>query len=826
MTLFSASAASADRDLRQTFRVYDSRSSSSLPFAQSHRRLLLPKMPGEPALKRPRLKGMPVAVAAAPAAVEGTSAPVELPKSCGDSALSIHKCAFIPVPAAGITALASSPDGSLAALARSGGSLELLSSLGPTGSRWTLCSALAAPPLSASPADISSLAFQSLPHTSLWVARMDGTVALLPISQDGLPPVSDSASALSLGGGAVWALAPNPTDPNTVAAACDDGSVRIVEEDPEGGGLAVVRVCGKTDARVLCVDWSRRAGIVCGDSAGGVRWVNPATGRVIGRGVLRGRRVWDLCFAKAGKEVVCGDSRGRVSVWDSATCTVSEELLVDGMNGDVLSVVSSLSVDAGETVLLGSASGAVGGIMAAPNAQPGDPWAPLRARRLHTHDVRALTLLGSTTGTDSRNRGHHLRADAGPSFLSGGLDATMCAFHLSTLLKDSQPSRVRPLDACGGPAAQPAVQFVARQAALVARYSDHVDVWRLFPRDRSPALLFRISVAASLGPTICAVAVSSSIRLVAISSASSARIYSIVPADKKKPLRNRTLESSNDVVPFSGKIRSALAASDPILAALVGSPDMVFAGKDPVLIAISRDRQSIVACSGLQAPLDVEQSDDDVGVAATRWGMFEHLGCARGTNRIVRLASSPATASRFAVSDSSGLVSVIDVGDDGGEDGQCAPVPVASHRVSSPVVAMGFSPDGSRLAITCTSGSIFVLTVQCKTLWTLRHVPAKVASLATCVSFSPSGKAIVLSGSNKCFIATVDVPSIPVGSASHFSKAAVTGESSPGLHDLGRHENVIATCVLGKDRLAIVYRPWDLVSKSLPSAIPRKVFGA
>jgi WD40 repeat protein len=763
-------------------------------------------MPGEPAQKRPRRSG----VAAAPVGdvTAAVSAERSGPKPAMSS-ISLQKCAFIPVPAAGITALASSPSGLHVALARSGGSLELLSPSGPTASRWIPSSLMPAPAPSASPAEISSLAFQPLPGASLWVARMDGTVSLLAISQAGLPSSVSSSRTIALGGGSVWALAVHPTDPNTVAAACDDGSVRIVEDGPSSGGLAVIRVCGKTDARVLCVDWTPRGGIVCGDSGGGVRWVDPASGRVVGRGVLRGRRVWSLCFAKSGKEVVCGDSRGRVSVWNSASCTVSDELTVENMDGDVMAVASTLSVAAGETVLVGSVSGAIGGIMAAPNARPGDPWAPLRARRLHTHDVRALARVCSSTTVDSTKKS--------PTFVSGGLDATMCGFGMSTLLKDAHPTRMRPLALSGGPSAQPTVQFVARQGAVVARHPNHVDVWRLYPHSRPPAHLFRLSLAGSLGPTISAVAVSSSLRLVAVSAAGAARLYSITPV--VKDAKNRRVHHSA-ASPFAGKIRTTLAASDPILMALIGSPDMVFAGKNPVLIAISQDRTSIVAITGLQAPTDLEDSDNDMGVAATRWGMCEHLGCARGTARLVRLVASPAVAGRFAVSDSAGLVSVIDVGDDGGEDGQCAPVPIASHRVRGLVMAMGFSADGSRLVMTTSTGAMFVADLVSKQVLTLNHVPAKVACAATSLSFSPDSTSVVLSGGDTCYVVGLEVPCATSYEQNDVEKPA------PSSHDLGRHENIIGSCVLGKNRLALVHRPWNLVAQSLPSMMPRKVFGA
>jgi hypothetical protein len=68
--------------------------------------------------------------------------------------------------------------------------------------------------------------------------------------------------------------------------------------------------------------------VVCGDAGGGLRWLNAVTDRLAGRGVLRKTNIWCASFAKNGREVVCCDSLGRVSVWDCANFTISEEVRV------------------------------------------------------------------------------------------------------------------------------------------------------------------------------------------------------------------------------------------------------------------------------------------------------------------------------------------------------------------------------------------------------------------------------------------------------------------------------------------------------------------
>jgi hypothetical protein len=91
------------------------------------------------------------------------------------------------------------------------------------------------------------------------------------------------------------------------------------------------------------------------------------------------------------------------------------------MAGDTWSVAGEKNIDSsrGEVVLLGSARGAIGGLMAAAGAHPGDPWGLLRGRKVLTHDVRALIR------HDARRNDSEYGLVRAQRFIAGSLDATI-----------------------------------------------------------------------------------------------------------------------------------------------------------------------------------------------------------------------------------------------------------------------------------------------------------------------------------------------------------------------------------------------------------------
>jgi WD40 repeat protein len=723
----------------------------------------------------------------------------------------VHKCSFVETAVHGVTALAVAPSGRAFAVARSGGRIELhVDSLG-----WDCADQVG----DGSDEDVLALAFCA--DLFLWVGRMSGGLELYEVKQCGLRKVC----TLHLGGGAVWGLCVSPEDYGVVAAACDDGCVKIIEVDGErynhDDGMPrdelayVIRSCGKTAKRILCLDWCGDV-IVCGDAGGGLRWLNAVTGRVMGRGVLRGAKIWCVCFAKNGREAICGDSLGRVSVWDCATHTVCEEMHIEGMNGDVLSVAGEKNADSGsgETVLLGSASGAIGGLMAAPGAGAGDPWAPLRARKVHSHDVRSLVRL------------EYFEAVSGPGsarcrrFLAGSMDATVSEFGLGALLKDSRVKRLRPFCGLG---TQPPVQFIGRTGGILTRYHDRVDLWSL-SSDNPPVLTVRLALQ-SLGGGIRSCAASSNQRIIAVASSSMARIFVMDPVrtDVNAELADRSGTSSARESAMYERgatvVRPLGAVYSSLLTGLAGSRDMTIFGRRRTLclLAITACGRSLFVGDGIPFS-DDSQEEKTTNLRTGRWGMKNHLGCDVDTDRLLRIAISSSRRRLFAVSDSSGHVAVFDMDANGGSsDILSPPHNVRRFNADGLTTAMAFADNNSVLAVALSAGEVALLDLLTGST-TKIHVPDWVKQPTTCISLSPDLNSIVMSGGHHCIIASTGKhqPKKPIGQSD---------QSCDMCHDLGWYDNLQGTFIFGSQRMALVHRPWNLVTSTLPDVIPRKVYG-
>jgi WD40 repeat protein len=729
----------------------------------------------------------------------------------------VHKCGFVEWTVHGVTALASAPSGKVFAVARSGGRLELrVDELS-----WE-CSSLIG---NGSEGEVSSLAFCL--DSYLWVGRMNGLLQLYQVCQNGLR----IACTIHIGGGAVWGLCVSPEDSDSLAVACDDGFVRIVQVDRERYGhdeamprdeLAyIVRSCEKTAKRILCLDWCGDV-VVCGDAGGGLRWLNATTGRVVGRGVLRKAKIWCASFAKNGREVVCGDSRGRVSVWDCTTFTISEEMRIEGMDGDIWSVAGEKNIvdNRSEVVLLGSASGAIGGLMAAPGARPGDPWAPLRGRKMHTHDIRALV------------RHNAPRCDS-PSelvrtqrFIAGSLDATISEFGLGALLKDARIKRMRPF---AGPGVQPAVQFDGRTGSVLARHQNRVDLWSI-SAERPPLLTIRLGLP-SLAGEIRSCTASSNQRVIAVASADVARIFlldrahqdshQVVSGHSEHPLT--PTQGNSGFEARIGKVRPLGTKFAKLLSGISGSPDMAILGRrrSLCLVAITADARSLFVGFGL--PFNVESMDLlPVAVKTLRWRIVEDLGCDSQTDRLIRIVISTGRRRLFAVSDSSGLVTVIDLDGPGckAEDSVSSlPHIVARFKTGGLITAMAFADDNSRLAIAWSTNNAVFLDLSNSNITKL-HIPEWVKQPTTCISISADVKSVVFSGGHHCVIS----------SAETVEQEAQVSDNEPGesrevCHDLGWQDSLLGTCILGRQRIVLMHRPWSLVASTLPDTVPRKVYG-
>lgn len=605
------------------------------------------------------------------------------------------------------------------------------------------------------------------------------------------------------GGGAVWDIA-MPRVPCSssisVALACDDGCVRFVAIDsafvshvasdsgevialPTDPAHYVVTSSEMTKARVLSVAWvvmnrneeqeeeeKGRECIVCGDAEGGLRWIDPRTGRLYGRGKvasLRGQHamIWTVRFTREGRNVVCGDSRGMVTVWASDTNTLVQELQIEGMKG---AIWTSTVVDEGadiETVFFGCAGGGVGGLRSPAVGAKDELWVPLRACHFHTHDVR---------GMDSFPNG---------VVVSGSFDARMCVFTSREFVEKLKIQWVLPYPSCVG---QPPVQFCRKSRLLLSRRRKGIDIWSIPERDQTPLLKLRMKLR-SLGSDLVACAISDDARFLSASDVDSFRLYLIWDGD------GELLDSAT-----FGKVR-LLDVGDGVESLLKGALDMRFCGEK--LVCITRGREQVVLYeNGVLQEYSLKQ----IGSV----GRFvERITCSE---------------QGVAVCDSRGELFFAAVRQDPLKE--CSTllwtkIFSQSGKVRR-VTALAFSPSGAKIAIaTCD------MNVHFKSLAGTEHGNegriGPFRGVITSLSFSAREKSLVVSGESFCCITPVERQGLK--KRKHDDDGE--GKTCSAIFTLGMRDSILGSCAMDSSRLVVIRRPWNLVQSSLPEAIPKKPFG-
>lgn len=282
-----------------------------------------------------------------------------------------------------------------------------------------------------------------------------GTARLFSAGLDGrvtewCPPTrAPAAPPADIGGGAVWGLAPDPAG-TRLAAACDDGGIRILAPGPAGAGQgpALVRALPRTPGRALCVAWHPSgASLACGTSEGAVHVWDVGSGREVlridaggsastaGGAGAEATPVWCVAVLADGT-LATGDAAGAVRLWCGAT-GAQVAAFPAAHAADVLALVAvpPPSLSAPLELFSAGADGGVASFRAAPPPHPSaavpasasappPAWVAGPAKRPHTHDVRCLTLIPGRKAGGGRGRKDGGGGGASPPLLaSGGNDA-------------------------------------------------------------------------------------------------------------------------------------------------------------------------------------------------------------------------------------------------------------------------------------------------------------------------------------------------------------------------------------------------------------------
>ncbi|GLC46942.1 hypothetical protein PLESTB_001544800 [Pleodorina starrii] len=412
----------------------------------------------------------------APAADEGAGPG---PGSTASGIVALHRSRMFEWKPLAVVAIAPCPGAPLFAVGYESGSLEL----------WDMLQLVCIQTVVGPSLEITSLAWARDSVTNTWrtfAAFLDGTVAEVLWRQAAVAHSSDSY------GGVVWALAASPVSvvkpgfSHTLAAACDDGSVRLFGCEGGEPGLVPERVLARLEGRLLCAAWhAGGTALAVAGSSGNIHVLDAVTGRerlriTAAASTARPVTVWRLLFLPDGT-LVSGDSDGAVQMWDSRFGTLLHrftqhraDVLAMAATGDGATVFAA-GVDS--QVAMFCRTGGGGG--AAASAQP-EAWVYTHYKRPHTHDVRALALL---TLPDGGGKGSIL--------LSGGVDAQLMAYPAKTFLQE-HPHRLckvpqRPMCHVAVPPPPPLAEAAPTLPRLLVAQNDTLDVWQLAAAAAPPA---------------------------------------------------------------------------------------------------------------------------------------------------------------------------------------------------------------------------------------------------------------------------------------------------------------------------------------------------
>lgn len=432
----------------------------------------------------------------------------------------VYECNFFQPHIEGLAALASSCCGEMLVIAKTDFTIELYEFLG----NWVPVS-IVFPSSAKTDLSVSSLIFSTC-GSYIYASRFDGSLSIYRVSSEGL----FLHVTIRPGGGAIWgmALAPDvPTESFCLALACDDGRVRFVSPDPEFSSMHgqilsdesshyIINVSRRSGGeRILCVSWVQAPKgifpgvVVCGDSKGVLRWISQKdllsieSARIVSK-VRNVVPIWTVQVI--GPYVVCGDDRGKVTVWSSVTYSMKADLQVEGFDGPLwcsaLSVANSLP-----TILFGCANGTVGGLRFP------DPhlnsWSLLRAYTLFEDDVRGLSFLkddkficGSASGRLTRASLRNFSLMFGPRY---------------------GPTSLGLFD---GIVRQPTILFLSKHNIVVFRTWRDINFWYIaHNKDDPPRLILRMSLKVARG--LRAFSVSDDCQYIFVSDAESARLFRI-----------------------------------------------------------------------------------------------------------------------------------------------------------------------------------------------------------------------------------------------------------------------------------------------------------
>jgi len=429
-------------------------------------------------------------------------------------AVDVHRCRFIGWTPLRIVSMASNDDGSLVAICRHGGSVEVWA---VNGSSWH--QVILIPQCNTG----EILALNWIGHGRLFAGDLDGSIFEFDLSRE------ERCADTSSFGGPVWCMDSN-LEESRLAFGCEDGRVRLFEVVPgANNGLEYMRSFNvAASGRLLSIKWHVNADhsniVFTGGIDGLIRKWDANTGNVLlqlsgeSYGMKSGDSVciWSLAVLQ-DSTVFAGDSEGFISMWNTNEDTGTQVKRFHEHQADVTNLV----VSSDETCLF--ASGVDSRVAMFRKTE--NDWIYSYSHRPHSHDVRGLVL-----------------ANSGNTLVSGGNDTQVCWFSISEFTK-SRPCKVSPF-------LHTSIVHSSRERMLV-QHASHMELWKFKTQQQLMVLKFkdRLGIRCS--------ALSSDGSIVAISDDNGLKVLRVKgESTRESPLQVHRFEPIDKSVPvamcFSG----------------------------------------------------------------------------------------------------------------------------------------------------------------------------------------------------------------------------------------------------------------------------------
>lgn len=355
-----------------------------------------------------------------------------------DSMVAIHRFDGVPWVPASVVSLASSEDGSICACLREDGDLELYDTATELMIKSIPGSKNASPTSVVLMSDDDSN--KSLHGIRAFLGSMDGTISEVDTQSRHIDDrgVSDSY------GGAVWGMdarrlvsssekddVSNDGTSYVIAAACDDGSVRLFGVERDVPGIHLMKSFLPVEGRALCVAWhpqNEQHMLVSGGTDGCLHVWNTETGREITRITVDGMSasgdtpcIWTVKILSDGT-IVSGDSLGQVTFWDGRFGTMLGKFNPNG--ADILSLAISAQND---MVFASGIDPRISVYKKTTGANGTTEWAYLSSKQEHALDIRALCCCSNMSGRDGGDT---------ERLFSGGNDSLIISHAVDRFLKE------------------------------------------------------------------------------------------------------------------------------------------------------------------------------------------------------------------------------------------------------------------------------------------------------------------------------------------------------------------------------------------------------